>query len=181
QAVVIIGVTARSMQDYHATPFANHYARYESAPAPGRMSGPELHAHVLATLHDGAYVTTPRWLAQVPLLVLCGVLLGVASARLSLEAGFLLAVVHHFAWKGVALAAFAWGNYRVEVTAVLVVGALVYAATFALRWRKLRRMFGVVKSEAVARALEADPDRLDPGGEERVVSVLVSDIRGLAG
>ncbi len=27
-AVVIIGVTARSQQDYHATPYANHYARW---------------------------------------------------------------------------------------------------------------------------------------------------------
>jgi adenylate cyclase len=176
-AVVIIGVTARTMQDYHATPFANNYARYEAAPAPGRMSGPELQAHLLATLHDRAFVTTPWWLTLIPLLVASGLLLGIAYTRLSLEAGFLLAVVHHFAWKGFAVAMFSGLNYRVELTAVLVLGAVAYMLVFAVRWRVLRRMFGVVKSEAVARALEADPDRLNPGGETRDVTVLFADIR----
>jgi adenylate cyclase len=176
-AVVVVGVTARSQQDYHATPYANHYARYEAAPAPGLMAGPELHAHVLATLQDGAYVTTPAWLAPVPLLVATGLLLGLAFARLSLEAGFLLAVAHHWAWKAAAFLAFARAGYRVEVVAPLLLGALCYSATFLLRWRLLRRMFGVVKSEAVARALEADPHRLDPGGEEREVTVLFADVR----
>lgn len=176
-AVVIVGVTARSMHDYHSTPYANHYARYESSPAPGRMAGAELHAHVLATLADGAYVWTPWWLATAPLLAVWGAVLGTAFARLSLEAGFLLAVAHHFAWKGLAFGLFAAAGLRVEVTAVLLLGVLAYAAAFALRWRVLRRMFGVVKSEAVARALEADPGRLDPGGEERVVTVLFADVR----
>src|SRR4051794_18456574 len=38
-------------------------------------------------------------------------------------------------------------------------------------------MMGVVKSEAVALALENDPHKLDPGGEEREVTVLFADIR----
>ena len=55
------------------------------------------------------------------------------------------------------------------LTAALLLGALTYTATFALRWRRVRRMFGVTQSEGVARALESDPRRLDPGGEEREV------------
>src|SRR5262249_27353704 len=51
-------------------------------------------------------------------------------------------------------------------------------ATFALRWRQLRRMMGVVKSEAVTLALEADPRRLRPGGDKVEVTVLFADIRG---
>lgn len=176
-AVVLIGATARTLQDHHATPYANHYARYEATPAPGLMAGVELHANLLATLHDRAFITTPWWLAPVPLLMIVGVLLGAIFARLSLEAGFVVAVLHHFAWKLTAFLAFARGNYRIEVVAMLLLGALCYGATFAARWRVLRRMFGVVKSEAVARALEADPHRLDPGGEEREVTVLFADIR----
>jgi adenylate cyclase len=177
-AVVFIGMTARSQQDYHPTPYANHYARYLSGgDAPGLMAGVEVHAHILATLHDRAFITTPWWLAPVPLLLIVGVLLGVTYARLSLEAGFLVAVAYHFAWKGVALAAFKAGHWRVEVVAMLLLGSLVYAVTFAVRWRLLRRMFGVVKSEAVALALENDPRRLALGGEERDVTVLFADIR----
>src|SRR5262249_33092436 len=81
-AAVVVGVTAPGRGAYHATPYANNYARYEAAQAAGRMSGPELHAHVLATLHDRAFVTTPAWLSPVPVLLACGVLLGVAYARL---------------------------------------------------------------------------------------------------
>ncbi len=176
KAVVIIGVTARSMQDYHSTPYSNHYARYESSPTPERMSGPELHANTLATLEDRAFIVTPWWLSRVPLLVVFGIGLGIAFARFSLEMGFMVAVLHHFAWKLLALPALNAG-LRFEITAVLLLGALVYVATFVRRWRKLRRMFGVVKSEEVIRALEADADRPDAAGEERVVTVLFADIR----
>jgi adenylate cyclase len=176
-AIVIIGVTAGGQQDYHPTPYANYYARYLSAQEPGQMAGPEIHAHIIATLHDRAYITTPIWLTPLPLLLLFGGGLGWAFARLRLEIGFLLALAHHFAWKAAALFAFSAAHWRLEVVGMVLLGFLAYAATFALRWRSLRRTFGVVKSEAVALALEADPRRLDQGGEEREVTVLFADIR----
>jgi adenylate cyclase len=137
----------------------------------------ELHANLYATLHDRAFIRTPWWLAPLPPLLLFGALLGLAFARLSLGAGLLLAVAHHFAWKGLALAAFTWLHWRVPVVGMLLLGSLLYAATFAWRWRTMRRMLGVVKSEAVARALENDPRRLDPGGEERELTVMFADLR----
>jgi adenylate cyclase len=178
-AIVLIGVTDRSLQDWHSTPYANHYGRYLAGPgeAPGLMAGTELHAHIVATLTDRAFITTPWWLSSLAWLLIFGASLGWAYARLNLEAGFLLAILHHFAWKAVAYAAFAYAQWRIEVVPMLLLGAVTYAATFAFRWRVLRRMFGVVQSEAVARALESDPQRLDPGGEEREVTVLFADVR----
>ena len=130
-AVVLIGLTARSQQDAaHATPYANHYARYLSVQTPGLMSGTEIHAHILATLWDGAYVTTPWWLSPLPLLLVCGGTLGMLFARLSLGAGLVVAVVHHFAWKGMALAAFAVGSWPVKVVAMLLLGFFTYATAF---------------------------------------------------
>jgi class 3 adenylate cyclase len=176
-AVVLLGLTARSQQDYHNTPYANHYARWLSSPAPGLMPGTEIHANVLATLYDRAYIHTSAWLSPLTLLLAFGAVLGPALARLSLQGGFLLALGHHLAWRGVALGAFSLFSWRVEVVAMLLLGFLLYAATFAQRWWVLRAMFGVVKSQAVAVALEADPRRLDPGGEEREITVLFADIR----
>jgi class 3 adenylate cyclase/CHASE2 domain-containing sensor protein len=176
-AVVLIGVTARDQHDYHATPYANHYTRWLAHHAPGLMAGTELHAHVLATLYDRAYITTPGWLSSLPLLLVSGAGLGRVFARLRLGWGLVVAVGHHFAWKGLAVAAFAYANWRVEMVAMLLLGFVLYAATFAWRWRTLRRMFGVVRSEAVAMALESDPHQLDRRGEERVVTVLFADIR----
>lgn len=176
-AIVLIGMTARGQQDYHSTPYANRYAHYVSGGPCGLMSGTEVHAHILATMQDRAFITTPNWLTSLPLLLVFGILLGHFMARLNLAWGLLLAVGHHFFWKLLALAAFSWFGWRIEVVSMLMLGALVYAATFAFRWRTLRKMMGLVKSEGIARALEADPRRLDPGGEERIITVLFADVR----
>jgi adenylate cyclase len=176
-AIVLVGLTARSQHDYHVTPYANNYSRYLSSPAAGLMAGTEVQANVLATLIDRAYLrATPAW-ASLAFLLLSGADLGWCFSRLNLEWGLLLAVAHHFAWRGVALACFLWADWRVAVVPMLLLGALAYAAAFALRWRSLRRMMGVVKSESIALALEADPHQLDRRGEERLITVLFADIR----
>jgi adenylate cyclase len=176
-AIVIMGMTNRSQQDVHATPYANNYAKPLAQDASGLMSGPEVHANIVATLADRAFIRTlPMALALATVLAV-GVLLAVALHRLNLERGLLLTVAHHFAWKFAALAVFIWFNIRLEMMGMLLTGGLVYAATFALRWRRLRRMFGLVKSEAVAQALEEEPDRLAQLGEEREITVLFADVR----
>src|SRR5439155_14673373 len=146
--------------------------------SPGLMAGPELQANVVATLADGAYITTPWWLSSLPWLLLIGAALGAAFSRLNLTSGAFLALAHHLGWKWLALGALTFGPRRVEIVAMLLTGATCYAATFALRWRLLRRMFGAVKSEAIARALEDDPGHLRLKGEERELTVLFADIRG---
>jgi adenylate cyclase len=176
-AVVIVGLTARSQPDYHITPYANTYFHPPSSTDAPLMSGPEVHAHVLATLLDRAYLVPLTWVASLPALLAAGAALGMGFARLNLEAGALVAVALHFGWKWLAVLAFSHLDWRVPMLPVLLLGGLTYAATFALRWRQLRRMLGVFKSEAIARAVEADPRHLDRRGEERVVTVLFADVR----
>jgi adenylate cyclase len=96
---------------------------------------------------------------------------------MSLVQGGVLALAHHFAWKGLCVGAFLLGHWRIEMVAMLLAGGLCYGATFALRWRVLRNLLGIVKGEAIARALEDDPDRLRLKGELREVTVLFADIR----
>ena len=177
-AIVVLGVTARSLGDYHATPYANGTWRILWTPQPRLMSGPEVQANIAATLVDGAYITTPWWLATLPLVTGIGAALGVIFARLNLVHGAMVAAAHHLAWRVACLAAFCFGPWRVEMVAMLMTGPICYGATFALRWRWLRRMFGTVKGEAIARVLENDPRHLLLRGEERIVTVLFADIRG---
>jgi class 3 adenylate cyclase len=61
---------------------------------------------------------------------------------------------------------------------VAMTALVTYAVVLARRWWLLRRIFAVVKSEEITRALEADPSRLDPGGEIREITALFVDIRG---
>jgi class 3 adenylate cyclase/CHASE2 domain-containing sensor protein len=177
-AIVIIGSTGPGGQDLHNTPYSNRYADYLHRTGGGLMAGPEVHANVLATLHDRAFIITPRWLSSLPWLLALGAALGHAFFRLGLGSGFLLAVLHHFGWKAFALVAFLHGNYRVEMTGMLLLGAMAYSLAFAWRWRVLRRVLRAVKSAPIAQALESDPGQLRLGGETRVVTVLFADIRG---
>jgi adenylate cyclase len=105
--------------------------------------------------------------------------LGWAFVRLTLLQGFLLAFVHHWAWKVVVVGAFWWGSYRAEATTMLMAGVLTYGAIFALRWRWLRAaMHGVVKGDVLARVLEDEANHPGLRGEERIVTVLFADVRG---
>ena len=177
-ALVVIGATARSLGDYHATPYANGTWRVLWTLQPRLMSGPEVQANLVATLDDGAYITTPWWLATLPLVTGFGAALGAIFARLNLVHGALVAAAHHLAWRAACLAALCFGPWRVAMVAMLLTGPICYGAMFALRWRWLRRMFGTVKGEAIARVLENDPRHLLLRGEERILTVLFADIRG---
>lgn len=176
-AVVLIGVTAPGLQDYHPTPYSNLNARLLPGGQTAQMPGTEIHANILATLEDRAFVSTPVWLRPLPLLLGFGALLGFAFAQLSLIQGLGVALLYHAGLRMAALASFTVFHWRLELVGLLLLGWLVYGATFAVRWWTLRRMFGTMKSEAVARALESDPNKLDPGGEERTITVLFADLR----
>ncbi len=177
-AIVLIGATAHSQGDYHATPYTNRALLFARI-GPRLMSGTELLANVVATIGDRAFITTPWPLVSLPWVVVVGAALGFAFGGMTLTQGFILCFVHHFAWKGLALAAFCYASWRVEVGAMLMTGVLAYGATFALRWRRLRQgMFGVVKGRLLADRLEAGPNYPSLYPTERGISVLFADIRG---
>jgi adenylate cyclase len=176
-AIVILGVTAHSQQDYHLTPYANRVFRSIETRSDGEMAGTEIQAQTLATISDGAYIRQPPDWLSMALLVTSGAALGAAFAELRLIWGLALATAHHFGWKAVCVAAFTLGDWRLEVLPMLLVGLLTYAGTFAVRWLRLVQMLGVIKSPVIARAIVADARDLCPRGEERVISVLFADIR----
>jgi len=177
-AIVIIGLTTQSGQDYHATPYANNTFPLRSGSRPLLMTGSEIHGHIVATLNDRATIFRVPWSSSLLLLLVCGPLLGKLFSWLNLEAGVLVAVAHHLSWLILCWSAFRYACWRIDMVPMLLLGLLAYTATFTLRWSRLRYMMGVMKSEAIARALEADPRQLDRRGEERVITVLFADIRG---
>jgi len=180
-AVVLIGTTAGMFQDHYPTPFTTpswvQWLRSDASNRLETMSGVEVVANVVATLADRAFITTPWWLASPPWLAVVGAAMGAILARWSLEAGALLTAAHHVAWHGLAVAAFCLGSWRVEIAPMLTLGLLLYGTVFAMRWRWIRRMMGMVKSEAVARSLESGGAKLDLRGQDREITVLFCDIR----
>src|SRR5437764_11613471 len=115
----MFGVTAPGQQAIHAQPYATRYVSYLPSDRQVLMSGTEVHAHIIATLHDQAFIATPVWLSTLPLLLVLGGLLGHALSRLNLAWGFLVAFVHHWLWKVVAVVGFARFHWRIEVVPML--------------------------------------------------------------
>jgi adenylate cyclase len=179
--IVLIGVTAESQGDRRATPFISQslgsLTGFFSSQTPELMPGVEVHANTIATLEDEAFITTPWWLSTPLLLIVAGVGLGIGLVRSRLETGLLVTFAHHWLWKGLCIALFCWASWRVEFVAMLFLGAMLFAVVFTMRWRWIRRTLGMIKSEAIASALEADPAKLNLRGEQRVITVLFSDIR----
>jgi CHASE2 domain-containing sensor protein len=126
-AIVIIGVTAASPQDYRAT----DYARI-SSPGPGFMPGPELQANILATLADRASEHTLPRPAAFTLLLAVGALLGAGFTRLDALWRALLTAALPILWVGLALLLFAHGNLRVNLVALLPLGVLIFALTVVI-------------------------------------------------
>ena len=180
---VLVGVTAYTYQDQHATAYSNQAAMwaiqyFTTSARLDRMAGTEIQANIVATLKDRAFLVRPLGkLTTAFTLLLIGPLLGIGFARLTLGWGSLLTILHHWLWKLLCLGLFSWLNWRIEMVSMLLLGVMLYGVTFGLRWRWIRKMMGMVKSEAVARALEADPSKLDLRGEEREISVLFCDVR----
>jgi adenylate cyclase len=172
-AVVIIGDVRFGQHDYHATPFNSRVLR-----EPGTlMAGPELLLNVYATLADRAWIKTIPPVGVIAILMMLGGAAGVGYSRLSLSWGFSAVILFFFGWKVIAAATFWIASLRLPIAPTITAVTLSYAATFAVRWYRVRNMFGVVKSNAIARALEASPEGLDLAGEDRVVTVLFCDIR----
>ncbi len=180
-AIVLIGSTVGSFQDCFLTPYTEQTfwqsMRSDAGPWELQMPGVEIHANTLATLLDQAYITTPWFLSSPLVLLFVGGLMGAVLARCSLELGAIVALTHHLAWRGLAVGAFCWAGWRVEIAPMLLLGVLLYGTIFAIRWRWIRRMMGMVKSETVARALEAGGAKLDLRGQQREITVLFCDIR----
>jgi adenylate cyclase len=183
-ATVLIGMMAHSQQDQYASPYLDLnrsllelLRSFWSPHKPEMMSGVEIHANAVATLLDRAFITTPWWLSGLLLLIIVGAALGSVLVRLSLEAGLLVTFFHHWGWKLFALLCFRHATWRVEIVPMLILGVLLYGVIFTMRWRWIRRMLGMVKSEAVARALEASGGKLDLRGEEREITALFCDVR----
>jgi adenylate cyclase len=178
--IVLIGTSAHSLPDHHATPFVNPslWRLFSPQGEPKLMPGVEVHANVVATLGDRDFITTPWLLSTPPVLLAAGPLLGVAMMRLNLPMSLLVAVAHHFLWKILSLASFISLSWHLPVVAMSLLGASVFTVVFAMRWRWIRRTLGMIKSEPVAQALETDPVALSLKGEEREITIMFADVRG---
>lgn len=173
-ATVLIGATARNLQDYQ------NVATSRGEP----MAGVEIHASIYDTLVTRAWLRPASPWMQALALVLAGLLLGLIVPRLRPRYTLFGVFVLWIGWIVAAFALFDRGFVTDIVWPTLVL-FFAYVVLVLERWldtesqkRHLRSAFGRYVSPAVVDAIIRDPDTLKLGGERRRMSVLFSDLRG---
>jgi len=174
--IVLVGPSAQGIPDFYAVPVQE-----------AGFPGVEIHANVLDTILNQRFIvrSAPQEVADVCFILLLGLVLGAVLVRVRL------------AWTTPAtllvLLLFLLGNYfafaRYNLWLNLVVPAMVLVANYASisafralveeqEKRKVRAAFQQYVPPSLIRELMKDPERLKLGGEERVLSIMFSDIRG---
>ncbi len=171
--IVLVGATAMGTYDLRNTPFSP------------KFPGVEIHATVIENILKEKFMTRPEWsrVFDLAAIVLLGILAGTVLSRVSALKGLLVVLVLFSAHIAVAYWLFAaYGVWLNIVYPLLTLGA-AYIGITAYRYmtveRERRKIKGAFRQYVaplvIERMLEA-PDRLQLGGEEKVLTVLFSDL-----
>ena len=176
--IVLVGSTALGAHDLRNTPFTALSPLYP---------GLEIHATVIDNILTQHFITRPQWLKMYDLLaiIILGTLIGVALPRLGAFKGLLLAtglvILHIFIARWLFIKAGVWLNivYPLLMLATNYTVLTVYEYVTEERERKkIKEAFRHYVAPVVIEAMLKDPARLKLGGEEKVLTVLFSDLQG---
>ncbi len=182
--IVLIGATMHELHDNFPTPFLEHH-NASGQNVLTEMPGVEIHANAIRTILDADYITT----LSIPiilfvLLLLIGLVL-LISRKLSTTWGVLILLVLIAAYLFLSAISFNNRNLLLPVTAPLLailfsyIGFTVYNYFLAQKEKKmLRGAFAYYVPDSVIQDILNNPDKLSLGGEERVISVMFTDVAG---
>jgi adenylate cyclase len=173
--IVLVGATAIGIGDIRTTPFGPVFP------------GPEVHATVIDNILAGDFAARPRWSSVIDLLsiVILGALAGVALPRMSALGGFVFAAslvaVYMAAAYGLFVMARLWLNMVYPLTTVAMCYTVLTVDRYLTEERERKKLKDTFKHYVSAEVIEdvlADPEHLKLGGQEKVLSVMFSDLVG---
>jgi len=168
--IILIGATARDLQDYHKTPF-------------GLISGVEIQASIIQTILGKTFYASSSYLtyALITVFAFLAVLFALLLARPIFFVGALVGTMLLY-----TLAVFLAfdSNYVLNLfypnVALFLSGAFVLTTQYSVTAREkkfIQDTFGRYLSPDVIKELIADPSALKLGGKREHLTILFSDIR----
>ena len=173
--IVLVGATATATYDLRNTPFDPRYP------------GTEVHATVIDNILTQRFMARPEWsrVFDILAIVAMSTLTGVALTRLSPVNGVLfsagLAVLYIVVARWLFISARLWLNVVYPLATLLTVYitlTLYHYVTEQRERRRIKTTFKQYVAEHVVEEMTKDPARLRLGGEEKVLTVLFSDLEG---
>ena len=173
--IVLVGTAAMGTHDLRSTPLSPLYP------------GTEIHATVIDNILAQHFITRPQWSKIYDLLaiIILGTLIGIALPRMGAFKGLLFAtglvIVHLFIARWLFVRAGVWLNivYPLLVLSMnYTVLTVYYYATEERERKKIRGAFEHYVAPEVVNEIVKHPEKLNLGGERRILTVLFSDLRG---
>jgi adenylate cyclase len=173
--IVVVGATAIGIGDIRSTPFGPVY------------SGPEIHATVIDNILTGDFIARPRWsqVFDVLAIVLLPLLVTAIVPRVSAFGGLVLVLGLLGLFVGVAYELFVGAHVWLNMVYPMFALAATYTMLTLHRYlteererRRVTRTFQQYVSPEVIEQVLKHPEQLKLGGEERVLSVLFTDLAG---
>ncbi len=182
--IVLIGATMQELHDDFPTPFLE--TRDEAGQSKKALTpGVEVHANALQTILDGRYLVKWGLWEHVAILLVLGVLMYGITSYLPTVWSLIGSIFMMLLYFSVSLFLFVRSHVIIDMTmpGLLIlfcfVGYNLYQYVLSQREKRMiRGAFAQYVPEKVVEEILKDPDKLTLGGEERVVSVIFSDIVG---
>jgi len=169
--IVIVGLTARGLNNPVATPRGGLFPHY-------------VQANVLDTLTSGTSISRPDWADGAEILGL--LLLSIISILLTRwKYGYIPIIMCVFGIYFISNYVFSTYSFLVDVTFPIIGLSLVYIHSYTVKFitelnqkLQIKKQFGSYLSPAMVEKLQKDPSLLKLGGETRELSIMFTDVRG---
>jgi adenylate cyclase len=173
--IVIVGATAIGIGDIRSTPFGHVFP------------GPEVHANVIDNMLAGDFIERPHWsgIFDVLAIIVIGTLVGTMLPRTSAIKGFIFILVLFAIYVSITHFLFVrdrvWLNMVYPIFALAATYTILTVYRYVVEERERVRIKNTFKQYVSAEVIEdalKDPEHLRVGGQERMLTVLFSDLAG---
>jgi len=182
--IILIGSTMQELHDDFPTPYLE--IKDESGrSSQALMPGVETHANALQTIFDQNYLSEIGFWENLFLLIVISVLLYLFSYFLPTGWGITFSTLLILVYFGISIFVFSEFNFISEITTpvFLIVfgfgGHTLYQYLLSQKEKKLiQGAFAHYVPEKVVSKILENPDKLQLGGEQQIISVMFTDVAG---